>query len=300
VADLPIRPDADPQWLRLHRAADLERAELARVVLAYLMVLAGNMAQARRMLQWHDVERTIASLKLEELTRLATAVEPILERTWHRGSLIATHVAPVASDIAATLEVQLATNAGLNIAQVDWARRQAAELVTGVSQETRWAIRRIVEQSVARGTHPRETATLLDNIIGLTVRQAEAVRRYQASLVEEGVKPATMDRLVSRYADRLLRHRARMIARTETIRAANEGRRAVWSRNVLEGTILPERWEREWVAIVPSDGRTCRYCIGQDGQRAPIDGTYPDGSSGPPGHPDCRCTESLVRASETT
>jgi hypothetical protein len=261
------------------------------------------MAQARRMLQWFDVERTIAALKLEQLANLATAVEPILRSTWERGLAVAlaapgVKAAPpgVLVGIDADLLLRLATNEGLNIERIDWARRQAGELIQGVSMETRYAVRRIIEAAVARGTAPRETGKLLEAIVGLTNRDAQAVARYQATLVEAGTRPATVDRLVDRYGTRLLKHRAQMIARTETIRAANEGRRAVWSRNVQEGTILPERWEREWVAIVPSDGRTCPYCEEQDGQRAPIDGTYPDGSAGPPGHPLCRCTESLVRA----
>jgi SPP1 gp7 family putative phage head morphogenesis protein len=294
VPDLPIRPAADPQWIRLHRAADLDRPALARVVLAYLTVLAGNMGQARRMLQWFDVERTIAALKLEQLSNLATAVEPILRSTWERGLAVAAAAPPIAGT-EATLLVQLATNEGLNIERIDWARRQAGELIQGVSMETRYAVRRIIEAAVARGTAPRETGKLLEAIVGLTERQAQAVARYRATLVEAGTKPAILDRLVARYGTRLLRHRAQMIARTETIRAANEGRRAQWQRNVQEGVILPERWEREWVAIVPSDGRTCSVCVDLDGQRAPIDGTYPDGSDGPPGHPVCRCTESLVR-----
>jgi hypothetical protein len=296
VPDLPIRPAADPQWVRLHRAADLDRPALARIVLAYLTVLGGNMAQARRMLQWFDVERTIAALKLEELARMATAIEPILQRTWERGLAVAAAAPPVAG-VEADLLVRLATNEGLNAARIDWARARAGALVRDVSTETRWAIRRIVEQAVARGTAPRETATLLEAIVGLTERQAQAVARYRATLVAEGVRPLTVDRLTARYGARLLRFRSQNIALTETIRAANEGRRAQWQRNVAEGTILPERWEREWVAIVPSDGRTCPYCVGQDGQRAPIDGTYPNGDTGPPGHTRCRCTESLVRSS---
>jgi hypothetical protein len=281
--------------VRLHRAADLERAELARVVLAYLMVLAGNMRQARRMLDWFDVDRTIAALRLEQLDALATAVEPILHRTAERGLAVAL-AAPPAAD--ATLTVQLTDNTPFRATLVEFARRQAGALVRDVSTETRRAIRRIIEQAVHAGRRPADTASLLEDIVGLTNRQAQAVRRFRDAHLEAGTSPATMDRLVSRYADRLLRFRARMIARTETIRAANEGRRSQWRRNVDEGTILPDRWEREWVAIVPSDGRTCRYCVGQDGQRAPIDGSYPNGSSGPPGHPDCRCTEKLVRAGE--
>lgn len=292
MADIPVRPDADPQWVRLHRAADLERAELARVVLAYLMVLAGNIRQARRMLEWMDVERTIAALKLEQLAALATAIEPILRRTAERGLAVAV-AAPPAVD--ATLVVQLTDNTPFRATLVDWARQQAGALVRDVSMETRFAIRRIIEQAVHTGARPADTAKLLEDIVGLTHRQAQAVKRFQDAHLAAGTPQATMDRLVSRYADRLLRHRARMIARTETIRAANEGRRSQWRNNVAEGTILPERWEREWVAIVPSDGKTCRYCVGQDGQHAPIDGSYPNGDSGPPGHPDCRCTEILVR-----
>jgi hypothetical protein len=159
-----------------------------------------------------------------------------------------------------------------------------------VGAETRFAIRRIIEQGIHTGTHPDVTARLIANAVGLTNKQAQAVARFR-----EAQSGPTAEALTSRYARTLLRFRARMIARTETLQAANAGRREQWLQEMRDGLILGERWEREWVAIVPSDGRTCPFCEEHDGQRAPIDGVYEDGSPGPPGHPICRCTEKLVR-----
>jgi hypothetical protein len=294
VADTPLRPGADPQWAQILRAANLERPQLERVVFAYLLVLAGNIRQARRMLDWMDTERAIEALRLDQLAGLATAVEPFLARTAERGLNLALQAPPAAPAVPGSLVVQLDRNEGLVESAREWARRSAAALVRDVSRETRWAVRRIIEQGVHAGARPADTAKLLEDIVGLTNRQAQAVRTYWLNLAE--LPDARRALLTSRYADRLMRQRARMIARTETIRAANEGRRSLWRRDVADGVILPSRWEREWVAIVPSDGRTCPRCVGLDGARAPIEGEYPaPGGLGPPQHPDCRCTEVLRR-----
>jgi hypothetical protein len=156
-------------------------------------------------------------------------------------------------------------------------------------------LRETIVRALQEGMSPAKAAPLIEAVVGLNRVQAEALMNRAADLVERGVPAARRRAILDRYAARLRRQRARVIARHELIQAANAGRRAQWDRNVRDGVILPERWEREWVAIVPSDGRTCRYCIGQDGQLAPINGSYPNGSSGPPGHVLCRCTEVLRR-----
>jgi hypothetical protein len=296
MGDVPLRNDADPQWQQLHAAADEQEASAARVVYAALAaILTARVLRAvRSHLRVGDVENALREIPTDQLLTLATALEPILTATAVRGAVVAARGPAVIT--TAELLVRLGridpfVAAGLR----EWATTQAAQLVRGVTDETRQAIRRIVTDAVARGTVPRDTAKLIQAVVGLTEPQARAVARYRAALVAEGVLPFRVDRLTERYGARLLRHRARVIARHETMLAANEGRRAVWERERREGVIDPNRWEREWVAIVPSDGRTCRFCVGMDGQRAPINGSYPNGSSGPPGHVICRCTEKLVR-----
>jgi hypothetical protein len=167
-------------------------------------------------------------------------------------------------------------------------------LIAGITDQTRRAVREAIIAALQAGTSPARLARLIEPVIGLNRVQARALLRRSAELAERGVTAARRDAILARYSARLIRQRARVIARHELIQAANAGRRAVWLRDVGYGLIVADRWEREWVAIM-SDERTCAYCRGQDGQRAPITGAYPNGDSGPPGHVLCRCVEILVR-----
>jgi hypothetical protein len=290
VSHSPLRNEADPQWRALHAAAEQGEAQLARLLFLAFGQLASRavLLRIRSALRFGNVEGAMQAVPVLELLTLRAAVEEILARTEQAGARIATE---------AQIVVRLGSSAGLPVADLAfWARQRAAGLVVGITEQTRRALRETIAQAITDGLSPPRAAKLVEAVIGLNTVQAGALAKRAAELVERGVSASRRDAILARYAARLRRQRGQVIARHELQQAANAGRRAQWDRNVRDGLIAPDRWEREWVAIVPSDGRTCRYCQGQDGQRAPINGTYPDGSSGPPGHTLCRCTESLVRA----
>jgi hypothetical protein len=289
VSHSPLRNEADPQWRALHAAAEQGEAQLARLLFLAFGHLTSRavLLRIRAALRFGNVEGAMQAVPVLELLTLRAAVEEILARTAQAGARIGQ---------AGELVVRLGSSAGLPVADLAfWARQRAAGLVVGITEQTRRALRETIAQAITDGLSPPRAAKLVEAVIGLNTVQARALTKRNAELIERGVSVSRRDAILARYAARLRRQRAQVIARHELQQAANAGRRAQWDRNVRDGLIAPDRWEREWVAIVPSDGRTCRYCIGQDGQRAPINGTYPDGSSGPPGHTLCRCTEVLVR-----
>lgn len=86
--------------------------------------------------------------------------------------------------------------------------------------------------------------------------------------------------------------RANVIARTESMTAANEGQRQGWDQAVEEG-LLPADAKRVWIA---TDVGPCPICEGLDGQEATLGDEYDDaaGGAGPPAHPNCRCTEGIA------
>jgi hypothetical protein len=122
-------------------------------------------------------------------------------------------------------------------------------------------------------------------------------KRYDASTLralrnKEALSRAQIDKMVARYAERQLKHRAEMIARTETIRAANAGQVESWMQAQEQGLTgtMRERW------LVASDERLCPNC-------QEIPGMNPDGVviggmfqtpygpiMHPPAHPMCRCS----------
>lgn len=87
--------------------------------------------------------------------------------------------------------------------------------------------------------------------------------------------------------------RAEVIARTESMRAANEGQRQAWAQAQEKG-LLDGSERREWIAT----SGCCDECDELDGTTAILDGTYAGGVDGPPLHPNCRCTEGISAQEE--
>lgn len=126
---------------------------------------------------------------------------------------------------------------------------------------------------------------LIDNIAQTTrERIQEAVARAQIS----GDLQAQYDDILAAVGDE---DRAQLIARTESMTAANEGQRQGWDQAVDAG-LLPADARRVWIA---TDVGPCPICEALDGNEAMLGEEYDgeDGGYGPPAHPNCRCTEGL-------
>lgn len=146
-----------------------------------------------------------------------------------------------------------------NPAALRWARRHAARLVTEVSSTTRTRIRAIVASAFEEG------------------RDVRSIARDIHGLLDD-------------------RKRALMIARTETMAAANAGQRLLWEQAVEDGLLTGDE-EQRWVTA--DDEKTCPVCGALDDERVPLGETFETGDDeldGPPAHPNCRCTVVLVPA----
>lgn len=137
-----------------------------------------------------------------------------------------------------------------------WARERAAELIGELSDADRRAIRELVEEAFEEQFDVDELADRIADIIGDD-------------------------------------ERAEVIARTEAMRAANEGQQQLWSQAVEEG-LLTGTEEKEW--IVTPDDRLCPLCEPLDGKTVPLKDEFETEQGkidGPPLHPRCRCTLGL-------
>ncbi|RLC77700.1 MAG: hypothetical protein DRJ03_26395, partial [Chloroflexi bacterium] len=143
----------------------------------------------------------------------------------------------------------------VNTEAAKWARTHAGELAKGITKTTRNNIGQHVAEFV-------ETP-------GMTLGD---LRQKLAKL------PAFSE------------NRARMIAVTETTRAAREGNLATARTYENEGLFT---WERTW--HTNRDSLVCELCRPLDGKKAGgLDEEYPlGGGAGPPRHPRCRCWETL-------
>lgn len=176
------------------------------------------------------------------------------------------------------------------------ARTQGAQFVTLVTAETQAAIRALVARAVTEGIAPRELARLIQPLIGLTRRQAQAALNARAAWEDSGLTGDVLTTKVDAYAAKLLKQRALMIARTETIDAANAGQLAAWQDAAAKGLLRPDRTFRIWSAA--NDPRVCPICAELDAQVVGFDEPFVtiDGIEimAPPVHPLCRCSVSLV------
>lgn len=107
------------------------------------------------------------------------------------------------------------------------------------------------------------------------------------------------------YADELTAalgdaDRADLVARTESMTAANEGQAEAWDQAVEAGLLNGDE-KKTW--IVADDQALCPICEGLADQTVAMDANFesPDSGEqfdGPPAHPRCRCTVGLVAGGE--
>lgn len=175
---------------------------------------------------------------------------------------------------------------------IDFILSQGADLVDGIDDEVRAAIRVLLASSFEGNWDVRETARLMPSLVGLSDRQAGAVTRFYASLIADPANSAGRAAdLAEAYAGRQLDARALVIARTETIRGANQGVVIGLAQAVDEGYLDPNV-QKEWIAT--DDDITCDECENLDGEQVGLDEDFSSGDDAPPAHPDCRCAVGMA------
>lgn len=204
------------------------------------------------------------------------------------------------------------------------ARDNRLRLVREFNRAQREATRQAIAEGVQAGANPIQQARNFKDSIGLTRRQVRAVNNYRR-LLEEGSREALgrglrdrrfdrtvnsairdgrslsrsqIDTMVGRYRERYIQHRARVIARTEAIRAVNQGRDQMFRQGIEEGKIDPANTTQEWNTSL--DERVRGTHSAMHGQIQPIgtpfisgDGVeirYPTDPGAPPAESiQCRC-----------
>lgn len=184
-----------------------------------------------------------------------------------------------------TAQVVLAFDVA-DTAAAAFAEAHALELSTTLTVESRAALSELIAAGFLEGIPPKALAADIGPLVGLTTRDAAFVAKAKLS-------SSAKRKLVSK----LLRRRGTVIARTEGIRAANEGQRIFWQQAVRDG-LLTGLELREW--IVTPDDRLCEICEPMAGQRVGLNDTFETGDgdlvTGPPAHPSCRCAVGLTNA----
>ena len=133
----------------------------------------------------------------------------------------------------------------------------------------------------------------IQDVIGLTERDARAVIARGKALKAEGASDAQIAKAKKNLHKRFLRRRARNIARTETISARNNGQMQAWQLAINEGK-LDSDMKKVWIM---ADG--CSICTELASlDPVPVNQPFDSPDVGfimaPPAHPSCRCSLGLV------
>lgn len=228
-----------------------------------------------------------------------------------------------ASTAAKELPSSIGTKLSFNLFNpetVKFLESYSLPLIQQISSNTRDAVRDVLVQSFRQGGHPYEQARTIKTFIGLTANQAQAVSNYRKALSSQstlrqslqrslrdgrfdssiqrairnntGLSQDQIDKFTQRYEERFIQHRAKTIARSESIRASNKGQRALWKQAREQG-LLSKDVQRRW--IVTGDDRDCDECDALDGISVGLDEEFSPGVMDPGDpHSDCRCSQSLM------
>lgn len=174
-----------------------------------------------------------------------------------------------------------------------YVQQHTAALVVDIGEQQRNALKFLVQRYVVESPiNPRELGKIVRASIGLTDVQTSNLARFRDTLSRAGSDPASIDRQVSLYSDRMLRMRAERIARTETAFAFNEAGFTI-VREARDAGAFTGELRKRWSTA--GDEMVCKMCSAMDGKSVGFDENFDLPFGGlvvrvPPGHPWCRCT----------
>lgn len=180
-------------------------------------------------------------------------------------------------------------------------RNERLSFIREFQESQRQAVRQAIDRGFQTGDGYIGVARRFRDAIGLTRHQESAVqnyrtllergttealsrdlrdRRFDASVrrAAEGGEPlsqAEIDRMVGRYRERYIQHRAEMIGRTEGGRATSIAREEATAQAVEDLEMDKGRVRRVWSSVL--DARTRDAHASMDGQEVGMDEPFTDG-----------------------
>ena len=160
----------------------------------------------------------------------------------------------------------------INQGALDVMTRSRLRLIQEFTAEQRAATHEALIDGVRRGANPIEQARNFRNSIGLTQHQQQIVNNYRGQLerldrsafdrllrdkrfdrtlrdaIESGraLSPDQIDRMVTRYAEKWVKYRSEVIARTESLRSVHSGNNEMYRQAVERGDLDSEELVRAW------------------------------------------------------
>jgi hypothetical protein len=175
---------------------------------------------------------------------------------------------------------------------LEWMQNRGLSMAVDLTKKSRAAGEKILDEGIQRGWTVQTIAKKLRTVIGLTNRDAEALKNFEERQIKQGRSGTQVGIRTADYRKTLIRRRAKAIAITETTAALNMGRLNAWRVMQHEGEISTAA-KKEWV------GGDCGICQEfANGGPVPINGMFVGKghtASAPPAHTNCGCHLRLVR-----
>jgi hypothetical protein len=283
-------PSDDGFWQTIHRIADKYYVSLRRMITQFWdrwrelidyphlfdNLLGNNIPAATSVVEhaWMEAENELITDLQPELSRVAE------------------------ESFSATTKVQIGTLVGVASTRdiQEWTRQRIGEWITQIGQTERDGIRQVILDGMRKGMRAEAIARDVRQFIGLTKPQADTISRLRATMEHAGIPGRKIEDALAKRARRMIRERATVIARNETIIASKAGSYLAWMEAAYRGEIDLNTARRFWV-ITPLDA--CSKCL-------PIPGMNPKGRRldepfmTPRGalmsahvHIQCRCVETV-------
>jgi len=185
----------------------------------------------------------------------------------------------------------------VNPRAVSWAAVHSSKLIQEITDNTRAGVREIVSRSFTDGVAPRLFAEDIQKMIGLLPRDVTAVYNLRARLLAAGKTEKAVQAQTDNMSKRLLKRRAKNIARTEGITSAGQGQLELWQQAADNGLLIPSETQRMWI-VTPDDRLCARICLPMMGQTVGFTEPFTTGDGRqvmtPSAHPSCRCAVRLI------
>lgn len=168
-----------------------------------------------------------------------------------------------------------------------WTDNQAGMLIVDLTVAQTGSIQALLQHQIAfQVTSPYVLAQRIKPMVGLTIREANAVAKLAATLMEQGMATGAITNQIANYAEFLHKNRAIRIARTELSNSYNFGQLDALRQATDQGWV-PGTPEKEWMA---GGADPCEICLDNEAT-GPIslDAAFPSGDEHPTAHPQCEC-----------
>lgn len=281
-------------WQTTHRIAD-------KALPKFVNTLLFEVRNTRNKINVAALGRAVASGNVSEMEKilLLPDIDANLKRKYRKQMHDTLNEAGVAS-----VKLQpkvLASSFGrfdlVNPRAVKWAQEKSATLVAAdITPTIQATIRTVIASGIRDGVPVRETARRLRASLGLTPNQWNSVANFQNKLLAKGVTPKLAQERAETFSRKVLRRRAMLIARTETIDAGLQGRTELWDQAADRGLIDKDKVKREWI-VTPDDLLDELICAPMpdmpENQNVGLNDMFTTGLGDlvhkPTAHPGCRC-----------